>query len=210
MPTSHLNSWSVAKHDVVPSVDFNLSPLEAHVYLLAFLKSEGEEFAPPYSAVRGEIGETIRDLRRHRDRAGQAPSADVSDQRLRTWRSVFESLGFLFVDPTNTQLRLTPLGRTVIGLFDDLNRKIAGANDHMAKLGIAVLNRHVLRNPLEESPYPEDSDIHPYRLIWRAMRQLDDKLHWEELNRVIMKVFSETGRSSQHRANTRSSKTLGS
>src|SRR5206468_1732486 len=115
-------------------------------------------------------------------------SAEVSPQRLRTWKALFESFGFLFLDET-ARIRLTPLGRAVLRLYRDVNNRIEGANDHLAKLAVGVLNRHVLRNPLDGENYPADSDVRPFRLMWKAMRLLNDKLHWEEVNRVIMKVL---------------------
>jgi hypothetical protein len=178
--------WSVAKHDTVPGIDLWLSPLDTHTYLFAFLDTDGEEFLPPYGAVRDAVARIVADVK-ERQKPGQAPSGDVSPQRLRTWKAVFESFGFLLTDETN-RLRLTPLGRAVRTLYGEVNRRIEGANDHLAKLAVGVLNRHLLRNPIEVGSYPEDSDLRPFRLIWRAMRLLDDKLHSEEMNRVIMKV----------------------
>ena len=180
-------SWSVAKHDTIPAVDLNLIPLEGHAYLSAFLAASGEEFTPPYSAVRNRLTQIIDDAQA-RERRKQPPSDAVSPQRLRTWRAVFESFGLITVDSETNRLGLTALGRKIQSLYAELNRRIEGANDQLASVAIYALNRHLLRNPLDQSTYPEDCDVHPYRFIWRTMRKLDDKLHWEELNRVIMKV----------------------
>ncbi|MBK5290730.1 MAG: AAA family ATPase, partial [Acidobacteriia bacterium] len=72
--------------------------------------------------------------------------------------------------------------------YGDVTRKIDGANDHLATLAIAVLNRHTLYNPIDGQGYPKDSDVRPFRLVWKAMRALDDKIHWQEMNRVLMWV----------------------
>ena len=179
--------WSVAKHDTIPQVDLWLNPLEGHTYLFAFLSADGEKFEPPYEAVRSRVGEIV-DKTKSRKRKGQAPSKDVEDQRLRTWKATFESFGFFHTDTVQNTIRLSPLGRAVRSLYDEVNRRIEGANDHLATLGTTVLNRHLLYNPLDGESYPKDSDLRPLQLMWRAMRELDDKLHWEEMNRVIMWV----------------------
>jgi 5-methylcytosine-specific restriction protein B len=182
------DTWSFAKHDTIPSVELGVVPFEGHAYLLAFLAAEGELFAPPYDAVRSSITDILTDLDASR-RPRQLPRDDVTDQRLRTWRSVFETLGFLYVDSRTGTLTATSLGHAVRALFGDIRRHVDGANDHLARLAVRVLGRHRLRNPLVNEPYPEDADIYPYRFIWRAMLQLDGKLHWEEMNRVIMRVL---------------------
>jgi hypothetical protein len=178
----------VAKHDTIPSVELWLNPLETHTYLFAFLDAEGEDYSPPYSRVRESIEKVIEDVS-SRKRQGQSPRADISDERVRTWKAVFEHFGFLLVDEAARRIHLTPLGRAVKEVYDTLERRIEGANDRLAKLAVGTLNKYLLRNPIDGEMYPEDSDLHPFRFIWRAMRQLDNKLHWEELNRVIMRVM---------------------
>lgn len=188
-PSGALNSWSVAQHDTIPQVDLWLNPLDTHTYLFAFLDADGEGYSPPYDPVRESVRKLLADVA-SRERKGQAPSADVRDQRIRTWKSVFESFGLLTVDE-ESRIRLSPLGRVIKSVYGQVNERIEGANDHIAKLAVNVLNRQTLRNPLDEGGYPEDSDLRPFRLIWKAMRRLDDKLHWEEMNRVLMKVLYE-------------------
>lgn len=179
-------TWSTAKHDQPPDVEMELPPMEAHTYLRAFLESEGESFVAPYAPVRSAIAGILDGGQR---RPAQKPTADISDQRLRTWKSVFESFGFIHVDEsTGKEIELTQLGRLVRRLTDDLNEKIEGANDHLAMLAVQMLSRHTLRNPLDSADYPADTNIHPYRLIWSAMRQLDNRLDWREMNRVLMHV----------------------
>ncbi len=178
--------WSVAQHDTIPSVELHLTPLESHAYLSGFLYSAGAPFSPPYTGVRDAIKVQL-DVESARRRPAQAPSASVSDQRLRTWRSTLENLGFFFVDGAGN-LALTPLGRATKHLYEEVNDSIEGANDHLAKLAVDVLARHTLRNPIDSGEYPADCDIHPFKVIWKAMRHLGDKLHWQEMNRVLMHV----------------------
>ena len=181
-------TWSVAAHDPVPQIELGLDPLESHAYLFAFLRSDGAEYVPPYSEIRASLGNILTEAQSRR-RQGQSPTAEVSDQRLRTWRSLFENFGIISVTPNDKRLHLTPLGRSIKQTYDTINEKLEGANDRLAMIATDVLSRHTLRNPVNGTMYPEDSDVHPYRFMWRAMRRLDNKLHWEELNRVIMHVL---------------------
>jgi hypothetical protein len=182
--------WSVSQHDTIPAVEMWLNHLETHVYLSAFLSSEGLPFVPPYDDVRDRIKEQI-DLIAERKRKGQPPSNDVADTRLRTWRSTFEDFGLISIDENSSKITLTRLGRTIRDLFADLQARIEGANEHLAKHGVEMLNRYTLFNPVDAGDAPRDSDIRPFNLIWRAMRHLSNKLHWEELNRVLMHVQYE-------------------
>ena len=182
-------TWSTAKHDQVPDIEMGLPSMEVHTYLRAFLESDGKPFVAPYAPVRSAISGVLDGSQRQ---AAQKPTASISDQRLRTWKSVFESFGFLHVDEaTGKEIELTQLGRLVRRLTDDLNEKIEGANDHLAMLAVQVLSRHTLRNPLDSANYPADTDVHPYRLMWSAMRQLDNRINWQEMNRVLMHVTRE-------------------
>ena len=51
-----------------------------------------------------------------------------------------------------------------------------------AKVVGPALARWQLRNPLTVSMYPPETDIHPLWAIWKAARQLDNKIHWDELH----------------------------
>jgi hypothetical protein len=179
-------AWSVAQHDTIPSVDLWLNPPDAHTYLFGFLDAAGASFVPPYEAFRTSVRKLIAETT-SRSRPRQAPSSDIEDSRVRTWRSVFENFGLIRIDDSKT-IQLTPLGRAVKTLYVQINEKIEGANDHLAKLGIEMLARYTLKNPIDPGSYPEDADLKPFRFIWRAMRRLDGKLHWEEMNRAIMHV----------------------
>src|SRR5262245_10962177 len=140
-------NWSVAQHDTIPQVDLWLNPLETHVYLSAFLSCDNEAFSPPYQPIRTRI-EAILAVVESRKRRGQAPRGDVEDQRIRTWKSMFEDFGFLTVTPDN-RITLTRLGRKIHTAYETLNQRIEGANDELAKVAIEVLNRHLLSNPID-------------------------------------------------------------
>ena len=184
------DTWSTAVHGVIPPVDLSLSLREAHAYLYAFLRSENEEFRDPYEPIRANIRQVIEENAERPRPAAQRPSATIEPQRLRSWKSELEELGFFYVDDEQ-RIKTTALGRMIRDLHEDLSTKISGANDHIAALALAVLNRHVLHNPLTTADYPSDADLHPYRAIWRTARALDNRIHWQELNRVLLKVLRE-------------------
>jgi MoxR-like ATPase len=175
----------------VRGIDYSLALGEIPTYLHALLRAEDFEFSPPYTEVREAIEAVIKENEKSARVAAQQPRADVADQRLRTWKKNFEEFGLLYVSEEDQRLRTTAFGRTVRELHDDLARQISGANDHVASLGLAVLNRHTLANPLASAAYPAGTDLHPYRAIWRAARALGDKIHWEEMNRVLMHVLRD-------------------
>jgi hypothetical protein len=184
-------TWSTATHDVVPPIDFSLNLGEVPTYLHALLRSEGDEFRHPYAEVRSSIEAVMEENEQRARSAAQRPRPDVEDSRLRTWKKTFEEFGFLYVSE-DQRLRTTALGRMVRDLHDDLKDQISGANDHLVNLVLAVLNRHTLANPLVSAEYPAGTDLHPYRAIWQAVRALDNKIHWQEMNRVLLHVLHDS------------------
>jgi hypothetical protein len=190
-------SWSTATHEVIPEQEFLLPDTTMHPFLWAFLQSDGKVFresVDDYEALRKNVSIAIS---RFQDRPvqGRAPTAEVTAARLRTWKPLFERAGLLTVEGGN--LHVTPFGRAVRDLFEDLSNRISGANEHLAQWAITVLGRYPLLNPLEgpkgggDGQYPPDSDLLPFRAIWRMARELDNKLHWQELNRGLMLIHFE-------------------
>lgn len=184
-------TWSIAVRDVIPPIDYSLNLGEVPTYLYAFLRAEGTDFREPYTDVRTAIEGVIAENKQRTRAAAQAPSSEVAVSRLRVWKKIFEEFGLLYVSEDH-RLKATALGRTVRELQDDLSSQIAGANDHIVSLVLAVLNRITLANPLFDVTYPAGTDLHPYRAIWRAVRTLDNKIHWQEMNRVLLHVLHDS------------------
>jgi len=167
-----------------------------HPYLWAFLKSDGERFSEAeddYEALRGRLSDAVQKFG-NRPTRGQAPTSAVSGSRIRTWKQLFERAGLIAV--IDGRISVSPFGRAVSGLFEDLSSSIAGSNEHLTKWAVTTLGRYPLLNPLEgtdgnDGPYPVDSDLLPFRAIWRAARALDNKLHWLELNKGLMLIHYE-------------------
>lgn len=190
-------AWSTANHEVIPEQEFLLPDSTMHPYLWAFLQSDGELFkesVDDYEAVRKNLATAIS--RFHgRPVKGRAPTEEVKASRLRTWKPLFERSGLLSVTKDGI-LQVSPFGRAVRDLFGDLANRITGANEHLAQWAITVLGRYPLLNPLEgpeggDGPYPADSDLLPFRAIWTAARQLDNRLHWQELNHGLMLIHHQ-------------------
>jgi hypothetical protein len=87
--------WSTSKHETF-FIDLSVATGEAHTYLRAFLAADGQIYNEPYEAVRLGIEEALK--AGGRSRGGQAPRVDVGPQRIRSWKTFFESLGLLTVD----------------------------------------------------------------------------------------------------------------
>lgn len=101
-------------------------------------------------------------------------------KRSRRFHLVFERLGVL--QYRNNTTRLTKLGKQLQAeAGDEPYRRLAVA-------ALEIARRYQLKNPVDETTgeYPDDFTIHPYWAILRAVDGLDGKLHWDELNRVLM------------------------
>lgn len=158
--------WQAPDRDSPSTLEFHAT-VELGAQLDALLKAEGKR-----GTNEGELEE--------------ASGASIS--RPRRWHKMFERMGLLYPDDaSNTQL--TALGSLMrsaqASAGRDFRRAIAGS-------AIEVLRKYQLRNPADRTgadDYPEDADLHPYWAIWKAAVELDGRLHWDELNRVLMWVL---------------------
>lgn len=123
------------------------------------------------------------------DYRGQAATTDweVSDQRIRSYRKMYEKLGLVFKDADN-KLRLSRLGIGIRSMESDLEEERERIFSQVAKTAISILSRYQLRNPSDNYGLPESCDVLPCICIWKAMYNLNNKLHFEEMNRVILRI----------------------
>lgn len=170
--------------DVVPDLSSGGAPRDVGAAaLLGMLKADGTAWTSPYDGVRAAMG--------IRQKTVLPEIQDQADQRLRTFKALFRGLGLLYDE--NSTLHNTELGNQVQAVLndqlqavDDYGRRLALAERRrLAQLLAPVLARYELASPLSRSEYPSDTDIRPLLGIWRAMRALGNKLHWEELGRVL-------------------------
>jgi hypothetical protein len=104
-------------------------------------------------------------------------------KRPRRWHKLFERMGILYPGEGNT--RLARLGRMLRDSAqpDGLTRLVA-------REAIEVLKRYQFDNPVEKS-FPEGCSVHPYYAVLRAASFLDWRIHWDEVNREIMRVVRD-------------------
>lgn len=180
--------WPISNHGS-PDVDLRIPRATAPHYLWAILQADGEQFRPGhYEKVREYLDLAVKNFS-DRATAGQAPKRDVSEQRLRTIKSEFEDMGLLTVD-TDNSIKATRFGRAIVEGLDTVASTLDGANRHIAQLGAQVANRVMLAAPGEKG-VPADADLLPLRAIWRAFRKLGDRLHWQDVNRVLGHIHYE-------------------
>ncbi|MBY5473596.1 hypothetical protein HFO86_25730 [Rhizobium leguminosarum] len=54
-----------------------------------------------------------------------------------------------------------------------------------------MLVRYQFDNPIEQS-LPPGCDVHPYYAVLRAASELDGRIHWDELNRELMRITTDS------------------
>ena len=143
--------------------------LEAHEHFLAFLMSDGIEYTPPYVGIQTKL------------------THGIEPQRVRTWKKLFEKMGILYV--TDHILKLTDFGHVLEEQLTLSSAISIENNPAIAEAALSVLSRFQLVNPSTRLTFPVGTDVFPYWVIWKIMRQLDNKLHWEELDRVVLRVM---------------------
>ena len=181
--------WPTSNHES-PDVDLLIPAVTAPHYLWSFLQTDDQAFrAENYAGVRENIAAAVA-LFGQGQTAGQKPSADVSEQRLRTWKKAFEDMGILTVK--DDRVRATRFGRSIIDGWRRVDDALRGANNRIALLGAEVANRIRLLPPGRvPEGIPNDADLLPIRAIWRAFRNLDNRLHWQDINRVLGHIYYE-------------------
>ncbi|WP_051620638.1 McrB family protein [Paenibacillus sp. UNC451MF] len=123
------------------------------------------------------------------DYRGQAAATDwgVADSRIRTYRKMYEKFGLVFKDNDN-KLRLSRLGTEIRSMESNLEEERDRIYSQVAKSAISILSRYQLRNPSDNYGLPTSCDVLPCICIWKAMFNLENKLHFEEMNRVILRI----------------------
>ena len=182
------DSWDLAGRDVVPDIEIRGAPRDiGGAFLYAMLQADGSEWQPPYTTVRERLGIRFKEL---------IPELqEQADQRVRTYMRLFEGLGLVYDD--EGIFRVTPIGVRLRGIFDGMVDRVDEAAQaassasrwKLARLAAAIVSRYQLRNPATADEYSADTDMLPLWAILRAMRELENKLHWEELGRVLTKTL---------------------
>lgn len=182
------DAWDLAGRDTVPDLTAMGGPSDVGSALLfALLNSEGAEWQPPYDRVRETLGV--------RKKTVLPELEEQTDQRLRTWMVLFRGLGLVYED--DGHLHVTDLGRqfrevmqSTYAATDDFAKEVSRASRiRIARVVGPALARYQLRNPLTKDRYDVATDIHPVWAIWQAVRSLDNRIHWDELDRTLTKCL---------------------
>ncbi len=177
-------NWDLSGRDVVPELGVGGAARDVGAAILyAMLQSEGTAWKAPYDNVRAKL--------KIRNKQVAPELQEQADQRFRTYKTLFRGLGLLY-DEAGV-LHATDAGSEVLELLseqyqavDDYGRQLTVASrPRLARLVAPVLARYQLASPTSTTEYPAGTDIRPLLAIWQAMRGLDNKLHWEEMGRVL-------------------------
>lgn len=176
--------WDLSGRDVVPDLSPGATARDVGAAILhGMLQAHGSAWRAPYETVRSKL--------RIRNKQVAPELQEQADQRFRTYKALFRGLGILYDE--DGHLKNTDLGSALLQLLeeqyeavDDFGRQLAvTSRGRLARLVAPALARYQLASPLASAQYPPDTNVRPLMAIWRAMRTLDNKLHWEELGRAL-------------------------
>lgn len=97
------------------------------------------------------------------------------------------SMGVIYKD--NDKIRLSRLGLQMKNLEHNLNEAKERILSDVRTTAVDILSRYQLKNPVDGPDLPSSCDVLPCICIWKAMRELDNKIGYEEMNRVILHVM---------------------
>ena len=121
------------------------------------------------------------------DAMNDASGSNMTDSRLRTYRKMYEKFGLLY--HKDDKLMLSRLGHQMAALESSLDAKKNEVLNQLRITAANILSRYQLRNPADNDPLPSTCDVLPAIVFWKSMRSLDNKLHPEEVNRVLLRVM---------------------
>lgn len=167
--TAILNHWPSGARDTTEFPKVNVS-IDASMrdHLKAFTKLDG-------------VGWTDYDA------MDESSDGHMTGSRWRTYRKMYEKFGLIY--HANDKIKLSRLGHQMAALDSDLEAKKEEVLNQLRLSAIDILSRYQLRNPVDNDPLPVNCDVLPAIVFWKAMMSLDNKLHPEEVNRVLMHVM---------------------
>lgn len=163
------NAWPSGIRDTTefPSVEINFD-VSFREHLKAFCKMDGLGW---------------NDYEEQRNMGG----ITGADSRLRTFRKMYEKLGLIY--RKDDLVHLSQLGYQMADLETNLNKEKERILNQLRETAIDILSRYQLRNPVDEPGLPNSCDVLPCICIWKAMRALNNKINYEEMNRVILRTM---------------------
>lgn len=121
------------------------------------------------------------------DAMNDASGSNMTGSRLRTYRKMYEKFGLLY--HKEDKLMLSRLGHQMATLESALAEIKNEVLNQLRTTAADILSRYQLRNPSDNDPLPSTCDVLPAIVFWKSMRSLDNKLHPEEVNRVLLRVM---------------------
>ncbi|MFH8766584.1 McrB family protein [Streptomyces althioticus] len=183
--------WDLSGRDVVPDLRAMARPADVGAAALhAMLSSAGTQWSAPYDEVRKRLQIRSKQV---------APELqEQANQRFRTYMALFRGIGLLYEE--DGILQSTELGESLLTLLneqyqriDDFSQQVyLNYRTQLAQMVAPALARYQLASPLTRDSYPPGTDIRPLLAIWRIMRKLGNKLHWEELGRCVTTCLRES------------------
>ncbi len=109
--------------------------------------------------------------------------------RFRSYRKMYERLGIICKN--GDKLVSTWLGEKVEKLEQGLLVAQQAYLDQMRNEIIAILSRYQFKNPSERDSvsFPDDFDIQPCVCFWKMMLALGNKINYQEVNRVVLRIM---------------------
>jgi hypothetical protein len=116
--------------------------------------------------------------------SGSAPRL-LHAHGVESWKATFEEFGLLYVASGEDKIRITPAG---------VQLREAGESQEQqqfAWVGLNLLLRYPLRGTRKpKGPKHGSSDLLLYWFLYAAIRELQNYVWWNELQRVLCKVFT--------------------
>lgn len=112
---------------------------------------------------------------------------EYTPQRIRTFRKMYERLGLIY--PKDSKLKQTELGNRIYQLQNRFNNLKESELSNICQMAVSLLKKYQFANPLDMPPSDEKYKkltVHPYYFLWILMLKLDFKIHFEEINRVVL------------------------
>ena len=121
-----IDNWGTPLRDVLADADIRLEVGEINPKLTGFLANDGHPYQRPYREIIAQVGE-------------------ITENRVETWKKLFQDLGLLWVDEGT--LHLTQFGHIVSNAYADARRITEQERMKIAAAAVRVLGRQQLLNP---------------------------------------------------------------
>jgi hypothetical protein len=135
----------------------------------------------PSYVPASRVGALLKmDGRQGRDEAAVKAATGLEIKRPRRWVKMLERLAVF--QPGDGALRLGRLGRFLRDAAEPGGMRVL-----VAREVLPVLWRYQFDNPVEHG-MPRGCSVHPYWAILKAASKLDWKIHWDEVDRELMRI----------------------